>query len=570
MKPRDFAIHQVSRQFAKVSAVFTIIILLVAGAVISLLPPRSETARATLAGFSAGNIMSDYVMGNKNTMSVAQIQAFLSSKNSCNKSVASESAVVIDSPTRAHYKNSSYVYSTLNGKFVCLANEKFDASGMPSADGGETAAQIIYAVAQQYSINPQVLIVLLEKEQGLITDQWPNSRQYQTATGYGCPDTAACDSKYYGLKNQLASAANLFRTVLGGGWSNYPAFQTVYVQYSPDASCGGSNVYIANYATSALYRYTPYQPNAAALAAGTGSAACGAYGNRNFYNYFTEWFGSTQITMPDAVDARYQQLGGASGWLGTTLLNSWCNDNMTNCWQQYQNGFIIYSSTGGAWESSGGIRERWAMMRFDSGVMGFPTGPVASETLNGQTAWWQCYQGGCILGSAATGFWESKGGIREEYKKFNFEHGWLGLPTGPENWTGKGWWQSYQGGIIIGSTATGFYPSNGGIRDRWSRLGFENGVMGFPTSETISETLNGQTAWWQCYQGGCIIGSAATGFWESKGGIREEYKKTGFEYGSLGLPTGSETYDGSNSWHQNYQNGVIYYSGAKGGSYELH
>ena len=49
---------------------------------------------------------------------------------------------------------------------------------------------------------------------------------------------------------------------------------------------------IQNRATSALYRYTPYQPNAGALAAGYGTAPCGAYGNRNFYQYFEDWFGN--------------------------------------------------------------------------------------------------------------------------------------------------------------------------------------------------------------------------------------------------------------------------------------
>ena len=51
---------------------------------------------------------------------------------------------------------------------------------------------------------------------------------------------------------------------------------------------------IQNTATASLYNYTPYQPNAAALAAypGTGDA-CSAYGNRNFFYLFRKYFGST-------------------------------------------------------------------------------------------------------------------------------------------------------------------------------------------------------------------------------------------------------------------------------------
>ena len=64
------------------------------------------------------------------------------------------------------------------------------------------------------------------------------------------------------------------------------------IQYNPDAACGGSWVYIENQATASLYNYTPYQPNQGALDAGAGTAHCGAYGNRNFWRFFNEWFGS--------------------------------------------------------------------------------------------------------------------------------------------------------------------------------------------------------------------------------------------------------------------------------------
>jgi len=60
-----------------------------------------------------------------------------------------------------------------------------------------------------------------------------------------------------------------------------------YIQYNPNASCGGTTVDIVNHSTQALYNYTPYQPNPSALNAGYGMGdSCGAYGNRNFYEYF--------------------------------------------------------------------------------------------------------------------------------------------------------------------------------------------------------------------------------------------------------------------------------------------
>lgn len=245
-----------------------------------------KTSAADLSKFRPGNIISDAVMGNYTAMSINDIQNFLNSKNRCGNTNYNQYLQL-----KAAYPHLDWHFE--NGHFVCLSQERFgDGTHIGS---GQTAAEIIYQAAQDYRINPQVILVLLQKEQGLITDDYPNTLQYRSATGFGCPDTAACSSEYYGFKNQVRQAAKMFRSVLDGGWSNYPAGKTSYIQYNPNRSCGGTNVYIENRATSALYRYTPYQPNSSALNAGYGSGdICGAYGNRNFYLYFSDWFGDTQ------------------------------------------------------------------------------------------------------------------------------------------------------------------------------------------------------------------------------------------------------------------------------------
>ncbi len=242
-----------------------------------------NSAEAHLNGFNPGNIMSDYVMGNKNTMSEAQIQSFLKSMNPCNDSNLAK---------YNEWTAKGYQYNWRDGHFVCMADESF---------GGESAAHIIWQAAQDYSINPQVLIVLLQKEQGLITDTWPNSTQYAKATGFACTDSAPCDQGSAGFKTQVRKAAALFREVLDGSLylNAFPAYSTVFVTYNKDwEACGGTNVYIENRATSALYRYTPYQPNAYAMGGGNISdpPQCGAFGNMNFYDYFTDWFGDTRLT----------------------------------------------------------------------------------------------------------------------------------------------------------------------------------------------------------------------------------------------------------------------------------
>lgn len=256
-----------------------------------------EVGAANVANFDPGYIISDYQMGNYTSMNETEIQRFLKSKNHCNDTNIGKYTV----GEKVSYFSESMpprTWHISNGHFVCLADEDFN---------GESAAHIIYRAAQDYEINPQVLIVLLEKEQSLITDTFPHSGQYRSATGYGCPDTAACSSKYYGFKNQVRNAAALFRTVLDGGWTNYPLGNN-YVQYNPSASCGGTIVNIRNLATSALYRYTPYQPNAATL--GGWNDGCNAYGNLNFYKLFEDWFGgiTDDESYSDVVTPRYMEV----------------------------------------------------------------------------------------------------------------------------------------------------------------------------------------------------------------------------------------------------------------------
>lgn len=144
-------------------------------------------------------------------------------------------------------------------------------------------------------VSQAALLVLLEKEQGLVTDSTPTDRQFRSATGYGCPDTAACDSLYYGFFNQVYNAAHQFKVYQSTPtrW-NYQAGRSNRILWHPNADCGSSQVTIRNQATAGLYIYTPYQPNAAALRNLYGSGdSCSSYGNRNFWRLYTDWFGST-------------------------------------------------------------------------------------------------------------------------------------------------------------------------------------------------------------------------------------------------------------------------------------
>jgi len=233
------------------------------------------------SSFDAGKIIDDSIFTDSSSLSPSQIQQFLVSKVPVCDTNGTQTSEY-GGGTRAQWGAANYGQST----FICLKDY---------SEGGKFASQIIFDAAQEFQISPKVLIVLLQKEQGLVTDTWPLNIQYRSATGYGCPDTAACDSQYYGLTNQIRWAARMFRAIMNASpnWYTPYVVGNNFIRYSPDSSCGGSNVTIQNRSTQALYNYTPYQPNAGAIAAGWGQAPCGAYGNRNFHLYYTDWFGST-------------------------------------------------------------------------------------------------------------------------------------------------------------------------------------------------------------------------------------------------------------------------------------
>lgn len=265
--------------------------------------PLAQQSTSALTGneFEAGNIISDGLFYNGNDIDPTTIQNFLNSKVPfCD---TNGSQIYSGSTTRAQY-GASRGYPA---PYTCLkdyaetVSERPAEAGLCTGIGGgvKSAARIIYEVGVSCGINPKVLIVLLQKEQSLVTDDWPWSLQYRAATGYGCPDTAACDSAYYGYFNQVYNAARQFkRYARDSNLFNYAAKANSFVRFNPQASCGGTNIYIQSQATAGLYNYTPYQPNTPALNNLYGSGdSCSAYGNRNFWRMYNDWFGSTQIPI---------------------------------------------------------------------------------------------------------------------------------------------------------------------------------------------------------------------------------------------------------------------------------
>ena len=130
----------------------------------------------------------------------------------------------------------------------------------------KTASQAFYEIAQRWLINPKYLLVLVQKEQGLLEDTSPKQGQYDRATGYGCPDSGGCDDRWKGFYRQVNSAAAQTRYYQDN--INEFGFQP-----GRPSKIDNQTVVIKNIATAGLYNYTPH-----------------IHGNQLFWTLWTRYF----------------------------------------------------------------------------------------------------------------------------------------------------------------------------------------------------------------------------------------------------------------------------------------
>lgn len=276
-----------------------------------------------------------------------------------------------------------------------------------------------------------------------------------------------------------------------------------------------------------------------------------------FTNYSSNPFGS--------ITQKYAQTGGPAGGLGSPASNETGGLKDGGAFQNYQGGAIIWSPATGAHLSVGSTRDKWASTGYENGSLGYPTSDEVGGLRDGGV--YQLYQGGAILWSPATGAHiSSNGAIRDEWAATGFENGALGYPTS-EVITGLkdgGSYQAYQNGGIFSSPATGTHAITAGINGKWRGQGAENGALGYPTTDEFRGLKDGGS--WQGFQGGAILFSPASGAdISSNGVIRDKWASTGFESGRMGYPT-SDVVTGlkDGGSYQNYQGGAILDSPATG------
>lgn len=253
-------------------------------AVTAELPPEPKGPAITYQGFDPTFIISDEQFFDASAYSEAQVRSFIKKWNEGCRTGFDGTACLTDfredSPS---FEPDQYCSGAFEGQL------------------DDDAPSIIWKSAQACGINPQVLLTLIQKEQGLITASGYrlNESRYAIATGYRCPDDSTCDPEYFGFTKQVYYAARQMRKYQANPHDYMVlAGVPVAIPYAPGEGCEGPEVTIQNLATSNLYNYTPYQPNQAALS-GEGDA-CSTWGNQNFYAFFNAWFGTPERAADSA------------------------------------------------------------------------------------------------------------------------------------------------------------------------------------------------------------------------------------------------------------------------------
>lgn len=260
--------------------------LIIASLFISLLSNSTvvHAAEPVQSGFNPNKLIDDKVFSNSSAYGSADdIQKFLDSKGSVLANTTNTFISQLKEPSEESLKN------TLEDPHPNLTKKR-------------SAAELIFDAAKSSGINPQVILVTLNKEQSLITGrQNATPEQLQRALdfslGFGCPDSQPCGAIYKGFYFQLFGGVDGENNrYLGAAKSLMKSFSTSGGRgpyYNGSISKVGDtitlpntvgnyegveanqSVTLSNSATAALYRYTPHVYN----------------GNYNFWRFFTAWFG---------------------------------------------------------------------------------------------------------------------------------------------------------------------------------------------------------------------------------------------------------------------------------------
>ncbi len=198
---------------------------------------------------------------------------------------------------------------------------------------------------------------------------------------------------------------------------------------------------------------------------------------------------ATPATGAHAVSAAFAAAVDAAG--GTRVLGYPTTDaartpDGLGTYQHFQHGSVYATAATGTRVLRGPVRDLWARTGWENGVLRYPTTSVAA-TPDGQGLYAH-FQGGSVYWTRATGAHLLRGAILDAWARTGWERGALRYPTTDVTATpdGKGTYAYFQGGAVYSSTVGGTRVLRGAVLDAWARTGWEQGRLGWPTSDTVA------------------------------------------------------------------------------------
>ncbi len=220
--------------------------------------------------YTQTRLMDDAVFDNVGSLNATQIADFLAARTGPFTKLASAS------PCLSGYNDINFHWDGTKWHYGSDAdwNTAWGPAQIP-------ASTIIAQAAQTWGINPEVLIATLQKEESLVTGTSCDSWRYNSAMGYGCPDSGGCNPRYVGFTKQVLWGAwqlkfNKERSYGNTTWDGddvitYVGYMTqgnrkrcgscTVNYYDGYATLDGQSIYLENGTTASLYTYTPHLGN---------------------------------------------------------------------------------------------------------------------------------------------------------------------------------------------------------------------------------------------------------------------------------------------------------------------
>ncbi len=225
-------------------------------------------------------------------------------------------------------------------------------------------------------------------------------------------------------------------------------------------------------------------------------------GDQDVFNGSRQALADFAMGPADPVTVYYNQLGGRSSYLGSPVDDA--HPIAGGQARDFTGGSIYWSAGTGAHAVHGAILAHYQSLGGPTGFLGYP---VTDETgtPDGIGRYNHFSAAGSIYWTPNTGAWSIHGAIRAHWAAMGWERGPVGYPVTDETGTpdGIGRYNHFSGdGSIYWTPNTGPWSVHGAIRARWASMGWENGPVGYPTSDEYaipdgrqSDFVSGHISW---------------------------------------------------------------------------